>query len=241
MSWVSVSVAAIGVGSSVYKGLKSKSQDKQASAEGNALHRPDYRIPDEYFQNKNILAEQATGGLSAGEKQYAGEQRERALGSSLKAIGQAGGGPNDFSGLNEVFNDSLRNQSALDAQTHLQNIQMFTNANKDLAGQKATKYGINELQPYESKLKEIQDRRIAAQTNANNATDEALGYAGAAGTALTSRPPSGGNTRVANPVDSTPYSRVLGIENTSGDAPGSPAAGWNALNPNAADSVLVQQ
>ena len=236
MSFASVAVAGVGVGASIYKGLKSKSQDKAAAREGAALKRPSYQIPEEYFINRNIAAGQAQGGFSADEKTYMGEQRERALSSSLEALGETGGGPNDFAQLNKVFEDSLKSQAAEDAKLHMQNIQFFTNANKDLAGQKVTQWGVNELQPYESKLKEIQDRRIAAQTNQNNAFEEGLGFATAGATAYGSRNPPFGGKKTA--TDPTPYSRTFGLANTRGEV-GSPAAGIPGINPNAPNILNV--
>lgn len=185
-TWVSVAVAGVSVGTSVYKGIKAKQQDKAAAAEGAALKRPAYQIPTEDIENRNIAAVNATGGLSAAEKQYAGEQRERALGSSLDALGETGGGPNDFAQLNHIFDDSLKSQSALDAQLHMKNIDSFTKANEEIAAQKTIQWGVNELQPYESKLKEIQDRRIAAQTNENNALNEGIGGLTAGATGINS-------------------------------------------------------
>lgn len=242
MAWVSVGVGAISLGSSVYKGLKANSADKAAAQEGAATKRPFYNIPNEYIENRNIAAGQAQGGLSAAEKSYMGEQRERGLGSSLQALKETGGGPNDFAQLNHVFDDSLKSQGALDAQLHMKNIEFFTNANKDLAGQKATQFGINELQPYESKLKEIQDRRIAAQTNENNAVGEGIGSLSAIATGLNSRNPNArGGGRPRTP---SPYTRTFGLEKPVG-APGSPAAGIpsvgtaapNALNPPADNTI----
>lgn len=239
MAWATVAVAGAGIAESEIKHLKAKSQDREAAAEGASLRRPMEQIPDEYFQNRNIAGQNAMGGLTAGEKQYAGEQRERGLATSLDALGETEAGPNDFAGLNEVFSDSLRSQSALDAQLHHQNIEFFTNANKDLAGQKTTQFGVNELQPYETKLKEIQDRRIAAQTNANNATDEALGYAEAGITSFNSRNPSNGKTNSGTDVKPSPYRRSFGLADTGGGDPGSPASTVSHIDPSVPDITNI--
>lgn len=218
--------------SSGYKALKANSADKQAAKEGASLRRPFYQIPQEYIENRNIAAEQAQQGLSSAEKSYMGEQRERALGSSLEALGEAGGGPNDFAQLGKVFEDSLKSQAAMDAELHMKNIDHFANANKDLAGQKVTQWGVNELQPYESKLKEIQDRRIAAQTNRNNAIDEGIGTLSALGTTLNSRNPSLGGANPGSGGSPSPYSRTFGLANPGGVA-GSPAAGFPSISTDA--------
>lgn len=237
MSWISVGVAGVSAGLSIYKGIKANSADKAAQREGNALKRPAYQIPNEFVENKNIAEQMAGQGLSSAEKQYAGEQRERGLGSSLQALKETGGGPNEFAGLNKVFDDSLRSQSALDAQTHMQNIQFFTKANEDLAGQKVTQWGINELQPYESKLKEIQDRRIAAQTNRNNAVNEGIGSLTAGATSFNSLYKQGGGTPPSS--SPSPYNRTFGLADVGATPGADPAASWNVLNPNAAASVVA--
>lgn len=230
LTWVSVAVAGVSVGTSIYKGVKASKANKAAAAEGAALKRPAYKIPTEDIENRNIAAVNATSGLSAAEKQYAGEQRERALGSSLDALGETGGGPNDFAQLNHIFDDSLKSQSALDAQLHMKNIDSFTKANEEIAAQKSIQWGVNEMQPYESKLKEIQDRRIAAQTNENNAVNEGIGglTAGATGINSTNKfgkaEPVGGNLGR--------YSRNFGLADTGGGAAGSPAAGFPTIDPN---------
>lgn len=240
MAWATVAVGAVSLGTSVYKGLKANSADKKAEKEGASLKRPFYNIPGEYIENRNIAAERATQGLSDAEKTYIGEQRERGLGSSLQALKETGGGPNDFAQLNQVFADSLKSEAALDAQEHMKNIQFFTNANKDLAGQKATQLGVNELQPYESKLKEIQDRRIAAQTNLGNAVDEGIGSLSAVATGLNSRTPNfrGNSSNGSSASSASPYSRSFGLANVEGSV-GSPAAGFPSVDPNSGFGGIV--
>lgn len=236
MSWVAVGVGAISLGTSVYKGIKAHSAEKAAKREAEALKRPAYQIPQEYYENKKIAGELAQQGLTSAEKQYAGEQRERGLSSSLSALKQTGGGPNDFAGLNSIFDDSLKNQSALDAQQHMQNINFFTKTNEELAGQKGIKWGLNELQPYETKLKEIQDRRIAAKTNENNAVNEGVGSLSAMATGYNSSLKTG---RSAQPpaTGMTPYNRTFGLADTGGGSAGSPAKGFNVLDSGAASGV----
>lgn len=167
------SVASLGY--SVYKDVKSEKQDKQAAAEGASLKRPFEKIQDEYYQNQNIAKEQATSGLPIDVKLGLQKQRDRGLSSSLDALKQGGGGPNDFGRLNSIYDDSLKNESAEDAQQHFANIQYLLGVNKDIAGQKTTQWGVNEYQPYESKLAEIQGRRTAAQTNEANAVNQGIG------------------------------------------------------------------
>ena len=233
MSWVSVSVAGISAGVSLYKGIKAHSADEKAAKEGAAMKRPFYSIPTEDIINRNVWGEQAQQGLSSAEKQYAGEQRERGLATSANALSETGAGVNQFGELNQVFADSLKSQSALDAQEHKANIDMFTKANSEISAQKGIQFGINELQPYESKVKEIQDRRIAAKTNENNAVDEGIGSLSAAATGINSYMKTNpGTTKQPDYSKMTPYNRTFGLENTGGGTAGSPAGQFGSIDPN---------
>lgn len=231
MSWVSVGVGAVSLGTSVYKGLHAASQDRKARKEGEAMKRPFYSVPSEDIINRNIWGNQAEQGLSSSEKEYAGEQRERGLATSAHAISETGAGVNQFGELNQVFADSLKSQSALDAQEHKQNIDFFTKANSEVAAQKGIQWGVNELQPYESKLKEIQDRRIAAKTNENNAYNEALGSLSAGATGVNSYMKTNpGTPKQPDYSNLTPYNRTFGLADTGGGAAGSPAGNFGSID-----------
>lgn len=230
MSWVSVGVAGVSAGVSLYKGIKAHSADKAAAREGSAMKRPFYSVPSEDIINRNIWREQAGQGLSSGEKQYAGEQRERGFSSSAHALSETGASVDQFGELSHIFDDSLKSQSALDAQLHKQNIEMFTKANSDVSAQKGIQFGINELQPYESKLKEIQDRRIAAKTNENSAVNEEIGSLTAAATGINSALKTN-PTAQSDYSNFKPYNRTFGLEDTGGGVAGSPAAKFGTIDP----------
>ena len=231
-TWATVAVAGVSTGISIYKGIKAHSADKKAEAEGNAMKRPFYSVPNEDIINRNIFGQEAEQGLTSGEKQYAGEQRERGLASSVDALSETGAGVNQFGELSGIFDDSLKSQSAQDAAMHHQNIEMFTKANSEIAAQKGIQFGINELQPYESKLKEIQDRRTAAKINENNAVNEGIGSLSAAATGVNSYMKTNPGTPAQPAMTATPYNRTFGLENTGGGAAGSPAAGFGSIDPN---------
>jgi hypothetical protein len=230
-SWVSVGVGGVSLAGSIFKGIKASNADKEAAREGAALKRPFFQIPTEDIENKNIAASLAQSGLSADEKLYAEEQRGRGLASSLQAQGDDAS-PNDSARIFGVFSDSLKSQSALDADLHRKNIEFFTRENAELAGKKMTQWGINELQPYESKLKEIQDRRIAAQTNENNAFNEAIGSGTAIATGVNSFMKTRGTGGSINNPSPSPYSRTFGLAKV-GEGFNSPASGISMINPNA--------
>jgi len=237
-SWASVAVAGGSALLSGYKALKAGQADKEAAREGAALRRPFYQIQPEYQQNVNVAKEMAGQGFSSAETTAMNQQRERGLSSSILAEQEGGGGPNEGARLAQVFSDSLTSQAAQDAQLHMQNIKFFTDANKDLAGQKNTQWAVNELQPFETKLKEIQDRRIAAQTNQNNAINDVIGSASAAATGISGFMKTNPAKAPATP-DLGPYSRNFGLADTGATGFNDPAAGYNVLNPNAAAGVGV--
>lgn len=232
MSWVSVGVAGVSAGVSLFKKIKAGNEEKKAEHEAAALRRPFYQIQPEYQQNKNIAEAQASGGFTSGEKQYLEGQRERGLTTSLDTIKQTGASVNQFGALNEVFLDSLKSEAAEDANRHLQNIGLFTNAAKDMAAQKTIQWGVNEKEPFETKLAELQSRRTAAQTNQNNATDELIGSLSAAGTGINSFLKTKAAGVPAPEVDAPVYNRKFGLADTSGGGAGSPAAGFGTIDPN---------
>lgn len=240
-TWATTAVAGISLGTSIYKGVKAHSADEAAKREGNAMKHPFYSIPSEDIINRNIAGSMAQQGLSSAEKQYAGEQRERGLATSAHALSETGAGVNQFGELNQVFADSLKSQSALDAQEHKANIDMFTKANSEISAQKGIQFGINELQPYESKLKEIQDRRIAAKTNENNAVNEGIGSLSAAATGINSYMET--NPGTTNPASTTasPYNRTFGLSDVGGGAAGSPAAAFGSIDPNSWNPAATVQ
>jgi len=168
-------------GAELYSGLHKLKKDKEESAK---LKTPYYKVQDEYFQNKNLANEMAQGGLPAATRDYATTQGERGLGAGISGILGAGGDANDISHLFDSYDRSIDRISAQDAQTHLENIKYFTQANKDLAGQKTTQWGINEYKPYNDKLSELTARKAADEKTAWNGASGIIGSVGALGTSM---------------------------------------------------------
>lgn len=207
-------------------------KEKKAKAELAALTPAYYKIQDEYFQNKNISQNLAQGGIPNATKDYVTNESQRGLGSSLSAILQAGGSPNDVSGLLDTYDRSIERVGAQDAEQRLQNIQYYMNANKDLAGQKNTQWTINEYQPYQNKLKELTERRAAAEQNKWGGIGTALGSVTAAGTSMSNEGllkklfAGPGATPATDPFDV--YSNTKGIQTTPMAARGSIASATGA-------------
>lgn len=163
MPLTAAAVATAGVGAAQL--ISGASKEKKAKQELARLHQPLYGIQPEYYENRNIMASEAGQGIPSITKDYLTSEAGKGLGTGISALTQTGGGVNDISKLMDVYNRSLRNIGAEDAETHLKNIQYFANANKDLAGQKTMQWTINEYQPYQAKLKELTKRREAAEQN----------------------------------------------------------------------------
>lgn len=160
-------------------GLENSKKDKAALA---ALKTPFYKIQDEYQIDENITEANAGQGFSTDTKNFLTQKGQQGLGSSLSAILQGGGDPNEAAGLLESYQNSLRGIGAEDAEMHQKNIEYFQKANSDLAGQKTMQWAINEKQPYEAKLAELNKNVATDEQNKWGGLTSAIGSAIGAGT-----------------------------------------------------------
>lgn len=148
---------AIGLGLQGAKGIydiiaggKQKS-DAQKAAD-NAV-RPEYDIQEEYFNNQRIAQNQAQSGLSARAKDFYGTQAERGLTYGVDAALRGGGSPNSIAQLYDTYNQSNTRLAVEDSRLQTDNIRALMAVNKDLAGQKTTKWAIDEYEPYKDTMK----------------------------------------------------------------------------------------
>lgn len=179
MSYVSAGVAIVGLGTSIYKGVKSRQNQKKNEAQLNALTPSFYKIQDEYNQNRNIAANNAATGLPESTKNYLTTESQRGLGTGIGALNQMGGNPNDVNRLFDTYENSVDRTAMADAQAKINNIGTFMSINKELAGQKTMQWTLNELKPYERKLKQYNQNIATEKINQNNAVNEGLGYVSA--------------------------------------------------------------
>lgn len=176
--------AALGVVKSGIEYFSEKKKDKEAKAELDRLNPAFYKIQDEYFKNQNLAEGVAQGGLGQDTLDYYTTESQRGLGAGISGILQSGGNPNDIAHLFDTYDRGINKVASENAQQHLENIKYLQGVNKDLAGQKTIANVVNEIQPYQNKLKEITERRAAAQTNQHNALNDAISSLGAFGTSL---------------------------------------------------------
>lgn len=154
----SAAVNAVGAG---LKYLHHKSDQKKADAEEASLSTPFYKVQNEYYQNRDLAANQASQGLPSATRDYLTTETQRGLTGSIKAIQDGGGDPNQIANLFDVYQAGINRTAAQDAQLHTANLQQFLERNTAVAGQKNAAFAINELQPYERKLKQLQERKKA--------------------------------------------------------------------------------
>jgi hypothetical protein len=171
--------AALGLGKALYGFF----DNKKANKELDQLETPFYKVQDEYYQNRNLAAQQAAGGLPSATRNYLTTEAQRGLGSSIGAIEQTGGSPNGIAELLDQYNRNIEHTAAQDAQLHTGYLQEFMNRNTDVAGQKNMQFAINEYQPYENQLKQLEQRIAANKQNIFGGFSDAIGGAAAVGTA----------------------------------------------------------
>lgn len=155
-----------------FGGSKAKRKKEE---ELSKLKRPFYKIQDEYYQNKNLTGINAETGLPTATKDYYTTEAQRGLGAGINAIEVAGGDPNNISKLYDTYERGISKVASEDADAHVKNLQYFMTANKDLAGQKNIAFGVNELQPYEQKVKQLTEDIKAEEQNKWNGINTALG------------------------------------------------------------------
>ncbi len=181
---VAAAVAIAGLGISVYKTLHAAHKEKVAREAQQGLVLPFYKIQDEYYQNQNLANANAQGGFSQSAKDLYSSEAERGYGAGVQGILNAGGSANDIAKLNDSFSKSLFNLSAADAQAQMQNIQYFMKANSELADQKTIQFLVNQKQPYENAIAQLNQTQAAEQQNINQGLSDAIGSAGSLATIL---------------------------------------------------------
>jgi len=170
---------AIGAGVGLVEGgiqlFSSLAKEKRDRAAQNAIHDPFYKIQDEFYQNRNIAAGQAQGGLPSATKDYLTNESQRGLEGGISGVLQGGGSVNDIGKLMDSYNKNIDKTASEDAQMHQKNIDYFMNANKDLAGEKIKQWAINKYQPNQEKKKQLSENISADQQNAYAGANTAIG------------------------------------------------------------------
>lgn len=220
MSWVAAGVASAGLTLAAVKWVSGNSKEKKAKRELANLKAPFYEIQDEYYQNKNKAAELAQAGLPAATKDFYANQSEKGLTAGIKAITGSGGNPNDVSKIFQTYEDSTAKISAIDAETHINNIKYYMGVNKDLAGQKTIQWAINKQQPYLNTLKQLNAAMKAGEATKNEAYSDAMSSISSFGTSMAgsggfSGKGTTGTTTGTNTGNVSTYAKMFSTDTTS--------------------------
>lgn len=159
--------AAIAAAIGIYKvaqGAHEKSQAKKLAA----TNRPVYNIPQSDYNNLSIAQSMAGQGLSDGSKQILLDNADRGLATSVSAVLQGGGNPNDVGGIYKSYLDNLSNVAVYDNQMKLKNMDTLLAANYRMSDQEDKLWQINNWGPYADKLKAAAQLRAMGSESTNS-------------------------------------------------------------------------
>src|ERR1019366_7490202 len=88
----------------------------------------------------------------------------------------------DISKMFDTYNKSIDRTASQDAEMHQKNIDYFTKANTDLAGEKIKQWSLNQYKPTEEKKKQLGENISADTQNAYAGANTAIGSLSAATT-----------------------------------------------------------
>lgn len=234
LSAVQSGIGLIAGGAEFFDSLSKEKADKKSLSE---MRMPFYQIQNEYYQNQAGAAELAGQGTPTAELNYLTDQAGRGLGSTIEAVNRAGGGINDVSKLLDSYNQQIGKIGAESAAQHVENIKYFHKMNSELAGQKTMQWSINQYQPYEAKLKELNESIKTDEANKWAGISTAVGALTAGGTSMQNADlmkklfPSdkGGGVGELDPTN---------LASTSSGG-GSPAANFSTIDPSSFSQAAV--
>lgn len=201
LTLTALGVSAVGAG---FKYFNSKADKAKAEQEEAGLHTPFFKVQNEYFQNRDLAGVNAEFGTPASTRNYQTTENQRGLTAGIGGILESGGDPNQVGKLLDVYQDNIRRTAADDAKDHITNLNTFLERNAAVAGQKNIAYSINELQPYERKLKQLQARKKADVENQYGAVSDFAGSLAGAGVAVS-------NMNNGEPPSKQPFSQTRNL------------------------------
>lgn len=163
--FIGAGTALAGTAYSIYNSEKQKSK---ANAIEKNLKQPQYAIPPEFEQNRNIARQMAQVGLP--QQQYNNQFNQINSNTATGiAAAQRSNNPSAIGGVISGANSAGANLNAEDAQARQNNQRVFMQANEQLGGQKIAQQQANVFDPYTQKYNEMQAYRGAGQQNLNSA------------------------------------------------------------------------
>lgn len=161
---IGAGAAVLGTGFKLYEGIK---QDNEANQIKKNLKQPNYAIPDEFIQNRNIAKQLAQVGLP--QQQYNNQFNQINSNTATGiAAAQRSNNPSAIGGVISGANAAGANLNAEDAQARQNNQRVFMQANEQLGGQKIAQQQSNIFDPYTQKYNEMQADKGAGLQNLNS-------------------------------------------------------------------------
>lgn len=194
------------------------SQASSAARDQRGNIRPQYSIPQEWYNNDNLSASMAQHGLTEPAINYYTNQAGRGLSSGLGTILQGGGSVNNVGSLYDAYDTGINKISAEDAQLKNSNIENYIKANSQLANEKDKQWTLNEYQPYLDRSKLNAQKTAAGQANIVGGISDLGNDITAYSKAGNSTGPTGGTATTATRGTALPAASSAGFQGINMDS-----------------------
>ena len=145
--------------------LRSSQQKSTAESEAKTLeaNRPKYQIQKEFGQDVALTESELGQGMSAKAQRAYESATDRGLSSSLSAILKGGGDVNSIGSLYGESEKGRENLAILQDNLRLQQIQNVVSARQRMAGEKQTKWMVDEYGHWKDQAQAVAEARKAAE------------------------------------------------------------------------------
>ena len=177
MTWVSVGVAAVGIGTSVVKGVKANKERKRLEKE-----RPQYEIDDEAFESKEIAKRQAFGEVSeiTAAKTSLEQSVADTMGQATKISDSGSGLLATLSAISSQKQKSYLGLASTEASIKSQRLGDLYRSNRAMIEERDKAFEYNVAAPYADKLSTLRDQKTQRTENWMRAADIAGGITASA-------------------------------------------------------------
>lgn len=197
---IGAAAAVVGTGFSIYQGLH---QESEANKIKKNLKTPQYQIPDEFIQNKNIARQMAQLGLP--QQQYNNQLNQINAGQA-GAVAAASRSANPGAAISAIqgqTNAATNNLAAEDSQARQTNERYYLDQNAQLGGQKLAQQQANVFDPYTQKYNEAAALQGAGMQNVNTGVQD-LSQLGGYALQYGLHQPSAGQTQTFGQANAMP-------------------------------------
>ncbi len=150
--------------------------------------RPEYNIPGEFLENKNMAEQMALQGIGEQQKREYLSNIERGTAFGLREIGTRSGGLSGVAAINENQNKAMMDLMAADESARNENKRLVLSAREALGNEKKEQFQLNELNPFYERTAKNQALMGAGAQNLGNGIQT---FGGGAGTTDNPNPGTG--------------------------------------------------